>query len=241
MTHSFVSQWITRLKKTLKPPSTTLNTQTRRNHQRICSLLTSNHPTSPQLLLIGGGDRSGEGLQSLGSDLLVRSINLEISPGPAVDVVGDGHLLPFVDGGFDAVLSQAVLEHVANPAQVVAEAWRVLRPGGYIYVEIPFLQCYHPHPTDFQRYTIEGIERLLGRFEKIDSGVCVGPSSVLGDMLKYYLALLLSLNNNTLFHLLRRGLGWFLFPIKYLDLLLANHVNARFMASGLYYLGQKPR
>ena len=149
--------------------------------------------------------------------------------------------MPFGNGQFDAVLAQAVLEHVADPVQVVTEAWRVLRPGGYIYVEIPFLQCYHPHPTDFQRYTIEGIEWLLSRFEKMDSGVCVGPSSVLSDMLKYYLALILSFDNDRLFQLLFRGIGWLTFPLKYLDLLTVRYRNAHFIASGLYYLGRKSR
>ena len=56
----------------------------------------------------------------------------------------------------DAVVIQAVLEHVLDPDQVVREIHRVLRPGGLIYAETPFLQQVHAGPYDFTRYTASG-------------------------------------------------------------------------------------
>lgn len=44
----------------------------------------------------------------------------------------DGHRLPFADGSFDAVCSNAVLEHVDDLPAFVSEAARVLRPGGVV-------------------------------------------------------------------------------------------------------------
>jgi SAM-dependent methyltransferase len=44
----------------------------------------------------------------------------------------DGQTLPFDDGGFDAIVSNAVLEHVADLESFVDECARVLRPGGAI-------------------------------------------------------------------------------------------------------------
>ena len=42
--------------------------------------------------------------------------------------------LPFEPGGFDAVLSNSVLHHLADPAAALREAARVLAPGGLLFV-----------------------------------------------------------------------------------------------------------
>ena len=45
--------------------------------------------------------------------------------------------MPFEDNAFDVVYSSNVLEHVGNPAQVISEAIRVVRPGGHICFVVP--------------------------------------------------------------------------------------------------------
>jgi len=227
------------LRRILKPPPSVLNVAARRNYRHLRELLMAGRSTPPKVLLVGGGDRKGVGTEEIGGDVLGAAVNLELQSGKGVDVRGDGHFLPFAGGRFDAVVAQAVLEHVADPQIVLDEVHRVLRGGGYIYVEVPFLQCYHPAPTDFQRYTLDGLHRLLSSFRMLDSGVCVGPGSMMSDMTKYFLALILSGGNDRLFQLLFRGLGWLTFPLKYLDLILSGNENARYMASGFYYLGMK--
>lgn len=51
--------------------------------------------------------------------------------------VADGHALPFPSHTFDAVTSLETLEHVYHPEQVLSEAWRVLKPGGYALFLVP--------------------------------------------------------------------------------------------------------
>jgi 2-polyprenyl-6-hydroxyphenyl methylase/3-demethylubiquinone-9 3-methyltransferase len=46
---------------------------------------------------------------------------------------GDALSLPFDDASFDAVCAMDLLEHVEDPARAVAEAARVLRPGGIFF------------------------------------------------------------------------------------------------------------
>jgi ubiquinone/menaquinone biosynthesis C-methylase UbiE len=55
--------------------------------------------------------------------------------GVSVRVVeGRAEQLPFADGSFDAVLATFVWCSVADPARAFAEARRVLRPGGRLYL-----------------------------------------------------------------------------------------------------------
>lgn len=57
-----------------------------------------------------------------------------VTPG-VVQAVGEH--LPFRSGAFDVVLLHEVLEHVDDDRQVLAEAWRVLRPGGRLVIFVP--------------------------------------------------------------------------------------------------------
>jgi SAM-dependent methyltransferase len=52
-------------------------------------------------------------------------------------VEGVGESLPFPDASFDVVLSSNVLEHVRDPARVIAEMVRVLKPGGHLQIVVP--------------------------------------------------------------------------------------------------------
>ena len=82
--------------------------------------------------------------------------------GTRPDVYGDAGRLPFADGSFDCVLMLDVLEHVAAPEMALAEAARVLRPGGERLLTIPFAYPLHDLPYDFQRFTRPGLQRRLG-------------------------------------------------------------------------------
>lgn len=53
------------------------------------------------------------------------------------DYYGHAAALPFHSNSLDYVVSSHVLEHVANPLAALAEWYRVLRPGGIIYLVVP--------------------------------------------------------------------------------------------------------
>ena len=75
--------------------------------------------------------------------------------------------LPFDDATFDAVICNAVLEHVVDAERSMRELARVVKRGGHIVVAIPFLQPYHPCPGDYRRYTADGMAQL-GRRAGLD-------------------------------------------------------------------------
>ena len=79
----------------------------------------------------------------------------------------DAHDLPYDDNTFDCVAFDQVLEHVRKPWICVSEAHRVLKPGGIVIITSPFFYQEHPHPTDFWRFTTEGLAVLVENFSKI--------------------------------------------------------------------------
>jgi SAM-dependent methyltransferase len=75
-------------------------------------------------------------------------------PGP--NVQGDAGALPFVDDAFDAVVAANVLYHLAEPRAAIAEARRVLRPGGLFIAAAPsrndspeLADVWRPAPSTF--------------------------------------------------------------------------------------------
>lgn len=78
-----------------------------------------------------------------------------------IDIYSPLDDIPRPDGHFDGIVCIAVLEHVENPENVVPELFRVLKPGGHVVASVPFLQPEHKVPTDFQRYTEDGLARLF--------------------------------------------------------------------------------
>jgi SAM-dependent methyltransferase len=71
--------------------------------------------------------------------------------------------VPMPDSSFDMVLSTQVLEHVPEPANYVAECFRVLKPGGFLILTTHGLFEDHGCPYDFQRWTADGLRLLLER------------------------------------------------------------------------------
>jgi SAM-dependent methyltransferase len=85
-----------------------------------------------------------------------------IHPGAReADLIGSADSLPVEAEAFHAVLLTQVLEHVSEPAAVLAEVRRVLMPGGTLFMTAPLTWELHEMPYDFYRYTSEGLRHLL--------------------------------------------------------------------------------
>jgi SAM-dependent methyltransferase len=77
------------------------------------------------------------------------------------DYYWDGANMPFDDEKFDTAFATEVLEHCPDPATVLNETYRVLKPGGVFFFTVPFLWNLHEVPNDEYRYTPFALERLL--------------------------------------------------------------------------------
>jgi SAM-dependent methyltransferase len=87
------------------------------------------------------------------------------------DIIGDIHNLPFDDNSQEAIICLAVLEHVENPIKAAKELYRVLKPGGFLFVYVPFLYCYHPQEGyygDYWRFTKDSLRFIFSDFSIIE-------------------------------------------------------------------------
>jgi SAM-dependent methyltransferase len=90
---------------------------------------------------------------------------------PEVDVVAGANPLPFADACADAVLCSQVLEHVPDPAGALRELARILKPGGRLFLSTHGTFIYHPHPSDYWRWTQDGLKKLFedsGCFDEVE-------------------------------------------------------------------------
>lgn len=225
------------LVRALYPPMPTLNVIATPRLQAIRAAL---FKPGALVINVGAGGAMGSG-RRLWRDVAAtgaRIIALDIGGGAGIDLVADATRLPLCDATVDAVVLQAVLEHVREPDAVIAECWRVLRPGGHVYIEMPFLQGFHADPDDFQRFTLEGLLWRTRRFEAVDCGVSVGPFSTLVWLLRDGLS---SWTRQPLIHAGARFLaGWVFAPLRYLDYLVRDNPVAVRLASEFFLLGRKP-
>lgn len=83
--------------------------------------------------------------------------------GTRPDIFGDASRLPVADACVDTVLLIEVVEHLREPGAALAEAARVLKPGGRLLMTVPFAYPLHDQPHDFQRWTAHGVAHQLQR------------------------------------------------------------------------------
>lgn len=196
----------------------------------------------PAALIYDIGSKGAGGCYAFGDPPPdARVVCVDAEAGPGVDLVADAHDLYMVPSdSVDCVVSISVLEHVRSPQRVVAEMFRILKPGGVIYLNVPFVFAFHADPDDYYRFSYTGLRLLCDRFEIIDNGFNRGPASAMCDLLVRFMAILFSFNSMRLYNLNRAGFTWLLFWIKYLDFVIARYKAAHVIHAGAYLLGRKP-
>ena len=127
----------------------------------------------------GGARVTGVDLAATAIDLARKNFALN-GLAPEQLQVGNGEQLPFANHSFDIVYAHGVIQYTANPAALIAEAHRVLRPGGtgifMVYNRVSWLNALskvmkvpleHEDAPVLKKYSMAEYRALLGPFAKV--------------------------------------------------------------------------
>ena len=78
-----------------------------------------------------------------------------------LDFIADLQAIPAANESYDLIICSQVLEHVKEPKIVLAQLYRVLKPGGTLWLSTPLFFAEHEAPHDYFRYTQYGLRYLL--------------------------------------------------------------------------------
>ncbi len=136
-------------------------------------------------------------------------VGIDLGPGERVDVVldltWDADAVDEALNGerFNTVICQSVLEHCANPFQMCANIDRLLRPSGILFISVPFAWRIHGYPSDYWRFTPDGVKVLFPRVEFIRGALSTSSRGETGPIDDYMLRIELGVRAG-----LSRGLFW---------------------------------
>lgn len=101
------------------------------------------------------------GKSATGIDIRVEGLDRRAIDSGAGFAAMDAGSLGFVDGSFDFVFSFNSFEHFPDPEQVLREALRVLRPGGYLYLDFGPVWLSPKGAHQFQTISVPYVECLF--------------------------------------------------------------------------------
>ena len=99
-----------------------------------------------------------------GNDIQENAVNHDLlKHRPEIDVAHDLNVLPWpwADCSFDVIAAKAVLEHLKDSLLVsVGECWRILRPGGLLYMKLPMWNHERSYDdvTHYWRFTLRSCD-----------------------------------------------------------------------------------
>ena len=127
-----------------------------------------------EILEIGSRVVTGANFRSLFEK--ANYTGFDLYDGPNVDVVGDAHQLSqYFNKKFDLIFCSAVFEHLAMPWIVADEIIKLLKNGGYVFIETHYSFSSHERPWHFFQFSEQALKVLFSEnrgIRCIEAGVC---------------------------------------------------------------------
>jgi SAM-dependent methyltransferase len=120
------------------------------------------------VLDIGGRNatsHSNRTLRELSTNTSTSIVSTDVVPDYAPDLVDDICNTRIPSESFDGVYCAAVLEHVEDYGAAVKNIHKVLKPGGEVFIYVPFFWCVHDL-MDYHRFTFTELDRMLRSFRE---------------------------------------------------------------------------
>lgn len=155
---------------------------------------------SNKIIDFGGASR---GLINLGKSISAtgKYFTCDINPNYKPDIVSDiCNLDQIDDNAFDGVICAAVLEHVYNPIKAIEELKRIYKPGGQMFIYIPWMFNYHGNSkksynpisgegkeySDYFRFSKDSIFYWFKEFNEIQICPVRGRFETIGNLTKIF-------------------------------------------------------
>lgn len=92
-------------------------------------------------------------------------VGVDLEAGTGVDVVVDlsAGLGELKEAHFALAICCSVLEHTPTPWVMADNLTRLLRPGGALYISVPWVWRYHAYPDDYFRFSPRGVQSIFPR------------------------------------------------------------------------------
>lgn len=120
------------------------------------------------VLDVGGRNRQSQShrrLQRLTSNPQTKIVSTDILAEYEPDIVDDICNSRIGADSYDAVYCDAILEHVLDYEAAIGHMHRILKPGGELFVYVPFFWCFHDK-MDYHRFTFTELDRMLNIFSE---------------------------------------------------------------------------
>lgn len=142
----------------------------------IISLLEQQYARDGQLQILDIGCGTGAMLDELrpfgpvvGADFSPEALEFCVTRGaPAALARADARRLPFADGAFDVVTAMDIIEHIDDDKAAASEIFRVLKPGGRLFVTVPaFPSLWSEHDEALHHHRRYTAPRLKDLFQRV--------------------------------------------------------------------------